>query len=158
MDKKDWKAKAKALEKELEKLLAEGAEAVQGAVEAVKKAVKPVSPLAPASFPALPAIAGAEFAAAEAGVKYASRKDVMLVRLAPGTVMAGAFTRSTTRSACVRDCQHKLAMRVESYAQCALERIAFLGRIGEPRDKRVSSRSVRRSLSSLRMPQEAPPQ
>lgn len=136
MDKKDWKAKAKALEKELEKLLAEGAEAVQGAVEAVKKAVKPVSPLAPASFPALPAIAGAEFAAAEAGVKYASRKDVMLVRLAPGTVMAGAFTRSTTRSACVRDCQHKLAMRVPAGAGAAIivnsgNSNAFTGAVGE---------------------------
>jgi glutamate N-acetyltransferase/amino-acid N-acetyltransferase len=35
----------------------------------------------------------------------------MLVRLAPGTVMAGAFTRSSTRSGCVRDCQAKLAPR-----------------------------------------------
>lgn len=136
MDKKDWKAKAKALEKELEKLLAEAAEAVQGAVEAVKKAVKPVSPLAPASFPALPAIAGAEFAAVEAGVKYANRKDVMLVRLAPGTVMAGAFTRSTTRSACVRDCQHKLAMRVPAGAGAAIivnsgNSNAFTGAVGE---------------------------
>jgi glutamate N-acetyltransferase/amino-acid N-acetyltransferase len=136
MDKKEWKARAKALEKELEKLLAEGAEAVQGAVEAVKKAVKPVSPLAPASFPALPAIAGAEFAAVEAGVKYASRKDVMLVRLAPGTVMAGAFTRSTTRSACVRDCQHKLAMRVPAGAGAAIivnsgNSNAFTGAVGE---------------------------
>ncbi len=136
MDKKDWKAKAKALEKELEKLLAEGAEAVQGAVQAVKKAVKPVSPLAPASFPALPAIAGAEFAAAEVGVKYANRKDVMLVRLAPGTVMAGAFTRSTTRSACVRDCQHKLAMRVPAAAGAAIivnsgNSNAFTGAVGE---------------------------
>lgn len=136
MDKKEWKARAKALEKELEKLLAEGAEVVQGAVEAVKKAVKPVSPLAPAAFPALPAIAGAEFAAAEAGVKYAARKDVMLVRLAPGTVMAGAFTRSTTRSACVRDCQHKLAMRVPAGAGAAIivnsgNSNAFTGAVGE---------------------------
>jgi hypothetical protein len=50
-------------------------------------AAKPVSPLAPASFPSLPAIAGAEFAAIGAGIKYQNRKDVMLVRLAPGTVI-----------------------------------------------------------------------
>lgn len=68
-----------------------------------------VSPLAPASFPDLPEIAGAEFAAVEAGVKYQGRKDVMLARLAPGTSMAGVFTRSATRSASVLDCQEKIS-------------------------------------------------
>ena len=67
-----------------------------------------VSPLAPASFPDLPEIAGAEFAAVEAGIKYQGRKDVMLARLAPGTTMAGVFTRSSTRSAAVLDCQEKI--------------------------------------------------
>ncbi|GAB1479444.1 bifunctional glutamate N-acetyltransferase/amino-acid acetyltransferase ArgJ [Paracoccaceae bacterium] len=124
MDKKEWKAKAKSLKKKLEKLASDGVAAVGAAVdevaEAVKKAAKPVSPLAPASFPALPRIAGAEFAAAEAGVKYQNRKDVMLVRLAPGTVIAGAFTRSSTRSGCVRDCQAKLAAKVPSEAGAAI--------------------------------------
>ncbi len=32
----------------------------------------------------------------------------MLVRLAPGTSIAGAFTRSSTRAACILDCQAKL--------------------------------------------------
>lgn len=77
------------------------------------KAPKPakqviVSPLAPASFPDLPEIGGVEFAAAAAGVKYQGRTDVMLVRLAPGSAVAGAFTRSSTRAACVLDCQDKL--------------------------------------------------
>lgn len=67
-----------------------------------------ISPLAPPAFPVLPAIAGAEFAAASAGVRYAGRPDVMLARLAPGTVVAGTFTRSATRSAAVLDCQAKL--------------------------------------------------
>lgn len=67
-----------------------------------------VSPLAPASFPDLPEIAGAEFAAVEAGIKYQGRKDVMLARLAPGSTMAGVFTRSSTRSAAVLDCQEKI--------------------------------------------------
>ncbi|MCJ7874293.1 bifunctional glutamate N-acetyltransferase/amino-acid acetyltransferase ArgJ [Phaeobacter sp. J2-8] len=67
-----------------------------------------VSPLAPAKFPDLPVIGGVTFAATEAGVRYAGRKDVMLALLAPGTAVAGVFTRSATRSAPVLDCQAKL--------------------------------------------------
>ncbi len=67
-----------------------------------------VSPLAPAAFPALPEIAGVKYSTAAAGVKYAGRTDVMLATLIPGTAIAGAFTRSTTRSASVLDCQAKL--------------------------------------------------
>ncbi|MBU2959384.1 bifunctional glutamate N-acetyltransferase/amino-acid acetyltransferase ArgJ [Citreicella sp. C3M06] len=67
-----------------------------------------VSPLAPASFPALPVIEGVRFASVAAGVRYAGRTDVMLTLLAPGSAIAGVFTRSKTRSACVRDCQAKI--------------------------------------------------
>lgn len=67
-----------------------------------------LSPLAPAAFPDLPEIAGVTFAAAAAGVKYKNRVDVVLALLAPGTAMAGVFTRSATRSAPVLDCQSKL--------------------------------------------------
>ena len=69
-----------------------------------------VSPLAPSHFPELPAIGGVTFAAVEAGVKYAGRKDVMLAAMAPGTTMAGVFTKSATRSAAVLDCQEKIAL------------------------------------------------
>ena len=69
----------------------------------------PVSPLAPAGFPDLPVIAGVEFASAAAGVKYQGRTDVTLIRIAPGSTVAGAFTRSSTRAACVLDNQAKLA-------------------------------------------------
>ena len=68
----------------------------------------PVSPLAPAEFPDLPKIGGVRFAAAEAGVKYQGRKDVMLALLDPGTSVAGVFTRSATRSSNVLDCQNKI--------------------------------------------------
>lgn len=100
------------------------------------KAAKPVSPLAPAAFPSLPRIAGVEFAAVEAGVRYKNRKDVMLIRLAPGTAMAGVFTRSTTRSACVRDCQAKLALKVAGDTGAAIivnsgNSNAFTGKIGD---------------------------
>jgi glutamate N-acetyltransferase / amino-acid N-acetyltransferase len=69
---------------------------------------KQISPLAPATFPALPVIEGVRFAAAQAGVRYANRTDVMLVELAPGTAIAGAFTRSATRAAPVLDCEAKI--------------------------------------------------
>ncbi|SIO19368.1 bifunctional glutamate N-acetyltransferase/amino-acid acetyltransferase ArgJ [Vannielia litorea] len=68
----------------------------------------PVSPLAPEKFPDLPVIKGVRFAAVEAGVRYADRLDVMLAVLDPGSVVAGVFTRSSTRSAPVRDCEAKL--------------------------------------------------
>ena len=69
----------------------------------------PVSPLAPkGGFPDLPIIQGVRFATVEAGVRYQGRTDVMLAELAPGTVMAGTFTRSKTRSAAVLDCQNKI--------------------------------------------------
>ena len=67
-----------------------------------------VSPLAPATFPELPVIDGVTFSAVAAGVKYTGRTDVMLAQCAPGTTIAGTFTRSATRSAPVLDCQAKL--------------------------------------------------
>lgn len=68
-----------------------------------------VSPLAPSSFPDLPSIDGVRLATAAVGVKYKDRNDVMLALLDPGTVVAGVFTRSATRSAPVLDCQEKIA-------------------------------------------------
>ncbi|MCQ0091507.1 bifunctional glutamate N-acetyltransferase/amino-acid acetyltransferase ArgJ [Roseovarius sp. M141] len=67
-----------------------------------------VSPLAPAAFPDLPAIKGVRFASIAAGVRYTGRTDVMLAHLAPGSTVAGVFTRSATRSAPVLDCQAKI--------------------------------------------------
>jgi len=68
-----------------------------------------LSPLAPkGGFPKLPDICGVAFAATEAGVRYSGRKDVMLAVMAPGTAVAGVFTRSGTRAAPVLDCQAKL--------------------------------------------------
>lgn len=70
------------------------------------KAEKTVSPLAPAGgFPKLPVIDGVRFAAAEAGVRYAGRLDVMLATIEAGASVAGVFTRSATRSAPVLWCE-----------------------------------------------------
>lgn len=71
--------------------------------------IEHVSPLAPKEgFPDLPVIDGVRFAALEAGVRYSGRTDVMLAELCEGSAIAGVFTRSSTRSAAVLDCQDKI--------------------------------------------------
>ncbi|MDE2182164.1 MAG: bifunctional glutamate N-acetyltransferase/amino-acid acetyltransferase ArgJ [Alphaproteobacteria bacterium] len=67
-----------------------------------------VSPLAPKRLPRMPAVAGVWLAAGEAGVRYKHRTDVMLAVLAPGTKVAGVFTRSQTASAPVEWCKAHL--------------------------------------------------
>ncbi|MFM2366339.1 MAG: hypothetical protein RIR95_947 [Pseudomonadota bacterium] len=136
MASKDWKAKAKALKKTLKGMTTVSDQTGTSASQVVAKKAKQVSPLAPAGFPSLPIIAGVEFSAVEAGIKYQNRKDVMLVRLAAGTAMAGAFTRSSTRSGCVRDCQTKLALKVAPNTGAAIivnsgNSNAFTGAVGD---------------------------
>jgi glutamate N-acetyltransferase / amino-acid N-acetyltransferase len=67
-----------------------------------------VSPFAPAELPAMPGIDGVRFAVTEAGVKYRNRKDLLLAVFDPGTVVAGAFTRSKTASAPVDWCRAQM--------------------------------------------------
>ncbi len=73
-----------------------------------KRGKTAVSPLAPTAMPALAAVEGARFASAAAGIRYKDRRDVTLIELCPGTVMAGCFTRSSTRAAPVLDCEAKI--------------------------------------------------
>src|ERR1700757_2004393 len=66
-----------------------------------------VSPLAPASLPQRGRIAGVRLAAFACGIRYIARDDLMLAELAPGSAIAGVFTRSLTAGAPVlwcRDC------------------------------------------------------
>ena len=70
---------------------------------------KSVSPLAPTSFAKLPPLAGVRLAAGEANVRYKGRNDVVLAVLAPGTQIAGVFTRSKTASAPVEWCRDNLS-------------------------------------------------
>ncbi|MGB3179113.1 MAG: bifunctional glutamate N-acetyltransferase/amino-acid acetyltransferase ArgJ [Albidovulum sp.] len=139
MAKKDsnWKAEAKLLKekvKELRKKLQAG-EVTKGKQK--KKKLNPMSPLAPkGGFPALPPIEGVEFSAIAAGVRYAGRTDVMLARLAPGTSIAGAFTRSATRAACVLDCEAKLKRKAAAKDGAAIlvnsgNANAFTGAVGQ---------------------------
>ena len=66
------------------------------------------SPFAPESLPRLPPIAGVRFAAAEAGIKYQGRQDLMVAVLDPGTTAAGVLTQSKTASAPVLLCREHL--------------------------------------------------
>jgi len=105
----------------------------------------PVSPLAPASFPDLPVIRGASFASIAAGVRYAGRTDLMLCRLVPGTVMAGVFTRSSTRSAPVLDCQEKIGGDSEAGAAIVVNSgnsNAFTGRNGIEATRAVTAKAA----------------
>lgn len=93
-----------------------------------------VSPLAPKFFPDLPRVDGARFATVAAGVKYTGRPDVMLALLDPGSVVAGVFTKSSTRSANVLDCQAKIGQSDASGAAIIVNSgnsNAFTGRAGD---------------------------
>jgi glutamate N-acetyltransferase/amino-acid N-acetyltransferase len=68
-----------------------------------------VSPLAPAAFPELPAVAGVRLAAAETGIRYKNRPDVLLAVMDSGTTVAGCFTKSKSRSAPVDWCAASLS-------------------------------------------------
>jgi len=94
----------------------------------------PVSPLAPAAFPDLPVISGVRFSTCAAGVKYQGRDDVMLAVLAPGTAIAGVFTKSQTRAAPVLDCQKKIGTPSDAGAAILVNSgnaNAFTGHLGQ---------------------------
>ena len=70
-----------------------------------------LSPLAPKTTPTLPRIAGVKLAAAQSGVRYKDRDDVMLAVVPAGATIAGVLTRSKTSSAPVDWCRKNLAAR-----------------------------------------------
>src|SRR5204863_7359965 len=71
-----------------------------------------LSPLAPERVPELAPIAGVRLAAFACGIRYAGRDDVMLAELAPGSAVAGVFTRSLTAGAPVLWCRECVAGRI----------------------------------------------
>ena len=66
------------------------------------------SPLAVA-LPALPALAGVQLGAVSAGIRYQGRTDLVLITVAPGTTVAGVFTRNKCPGAPVDWCRAALA-------------------------------------------------
>jgi glutamate N-acetyltransferase / amino-acid N-acetyltransferase len=71
------------------------------------KTLRP-SPLAPDRFPAIPPVAGARWASLPAGLRYRGRDDLMLLEVAPGSSVAGVFTRSATAGHPVSWCREAL--------------------------------------------------
>ncbi len=69
----------------------------------------PKSPLAPENFPNLLPVAGVEVGAAAAGLRYQGRPDLMLARVAPGTVAAGVFTKNQMPAAPIDWCKRALS-------------------------------------------------
>ena len=67
-----------------------------------------ISPLAPSAFPAMPEVAGVRLAAGSCGLRSRDRHDLALIELAPGTAVAGVFTRSRTAAAPVLWCREAL--------------------------------------------------
>lgn len=105
------------------------------------------SPLAPEAFPELPVIKGARFASHAAGVKYQGRTDVMMVALDAGSSIAGVFTKSSTRSAPVLDCQDKIGGAPEEGAVILVNAgnsNAFTGKAGVE-----SVRAITTSVSEI---------
>ena len=57
----------------------------------------------------LAVIAGVELGFAEAGIRKAGRRDLMLMRFAPGTRVAGVFTQNSFAAAPVQVCRERIA-------------------------------------------------
>lgn len=91
-----------------------------------------ISPLAPTSFPALPPVPGVELATHAAGLKYEKRADLLLVRLAEETTVAGTFTSSLCPSAPVDWCRRILPNgTARALVVNSGNANAFTGRAGE---------------------------
>ena len=67
----------------------------------------PVSPLA-VPMPDLPPLAGVRFGATAAGIRYKGRTDLVMAEFAPGTTVAGVFTRNLCPGAPVDWCRAAL--------------------------------------------------
>jgi len=90
----------------------------------------PVSPLA-VPFPAFPAIPGVRLGAARAGLRYVGREDVAMMAFAPGTAVAGVFTRNRCPGAPVDWCREALkGGRARALVVTAGNANVFTGRAG----------------------------
>jgi glutamate N-acetyltransferase/amino-acid N-acetyltransferase len=106
----------------------------------IAKAVPAVSPLAPVQFPVLPPVAGMRLGVAAAGIRNEVSHDVLLVELAAGTQVAGALTRSKTRSAPVDWCARGLRSgKARALVANAGNANAFTGRAGKDAVRRTAA-------------------
>ena len=120
----------------------------------MSKGIK-ISPLAPkGGFPELPTVRGVAFSTYASGVKYKNRTDTMLVSISPLSSIAGVFTKSSTRSSAVLDCQKKIGKISQNNSGFAFmvnsgNANAFTGKEGD-----LSVRKLVKALSkSLGLPE-----
>ncbi|MBL6454984.1 bifunctional glutamate N-acetyltransferase/amino-acid acetyltransferase ArgJ [Belnapia sp. T6] len=90
----------------------------------------PVSPLAQ-PMPELPPIAGVTLGVIEAGIRYKGRADLTMLEFAPGTTVAGVFTRNKCPGAPVDWCRAALkAGRARALVVNAGNANVFTGKAG----------------------------
>jgi len=109
--------------------------------QATPSSVQPrISPLAPTHFAVLPPIAGVRLAAGAAGIRYRDRSDLLLAVLAPGTQVAGLFTRSKTASEPVEWCKTQLSRHsARALVANSGNANAFTGKIGREAVQEIAS-------------------
>jgi len=96
------------------------------------------SPLAPKSYASLPPLAGVRMATGQAGIKYRDRTDVLMAVLAPGTQVAGVFTKSKTSAAPVEWCRKYVGGEARALVVNSGNANAFTGRAGMDAAKDVA--------------------
>ncbi|MGC8476352.1 MAG: bifunctional glutamate N-acetyltransferase/amino-acid acetyltransferase ArgJ [Acetobacteraceae bacterium] len=90
-----------------------------------------ISPLA-VPLPALPPLAGVRLGAVAAGIRYRERTDLVMLELAPGTSVAGVFTRNRCPGAPVDWCRAALkGGRARAVVVNAGNANVFTGRAGQ---------------------------
>ena len=89
--------------------------------------------LSPPDSAQIAAVAGVELGFAEAGIKKADRRDLVLMRLAPGSRVAGVFTQNSFAAAPVEICRkHLKAVRAGGSTIRAPSNVALTARMFEP--------------------------
>ena len=102
----------------------------------------PVSPLA-VERPPLPPLAGVTAAVARAGIRYEGRDDLLLMCFAPGTNVAGAFTRNRCPGAPVDWCRAALeGGRARALVVNAGNANVFTGRHGHDAVRATAARAA----------------
>ena len=111
------------------------------------KGALPVSPLA-VGFPRIPAISGVELATGRAGFYKHEREDLLVMRFAEGTSVAGVFTRHGVGSAPVDWCRRALAQSQGEGARALVVNAgcanSFTGKPGADAARRVASAVAKR--------------
>lgn len=106
-------------------------------------AVTKKSPLAPAGFPNMLPVAGVDLSTVATNSRYKGRPDLLFVKLAEGTQVAGVFTRSKAPSAAVDWCRTCLHGQPEPTARALVVNAgnanAFTGRAGKDTTDQVAA-------------------